>query len=129
MAVRHEVTVLRRRVARPNLVWAGRAVLTALARLLAAALRAHRLVTPGTLLAWHRRLPCSSAATGWGAPSPRYRSDRPIVSCRSVPTTARTRGAPVTPSRPTSHPAWDSTEVRAAARQVKWLARARQELR
>src|ERR1019366_6841755 len=62
--LRHQLAVLRRQVARPRYTPADRTVLATLARLLTRGRWAAFLVTPATLLRWHREL----VARSWTYP-------------------------------------------------------------
>jgi hypothetical protein len=64
LTLRHEVAVLRRSTPRPCMSWADRGILAALARIMPKGLRAWRILTPGMLLRWHRRL----VAAKWRQP-------------------------------------------------------------
>jgi putative transposase len=56
LALRHQLSVLKRQVKRPRLTWSDRAFISLLTRLLPRSALSFFLVTPATILAWHRRL-------------------------------------------------------------------------
>ena len=56
LVLRHQLTVLRRQVARPRFTWADRALVALLAGLVPREHWRSFLVTPETILGWHRSL-------------------------------------------------------------------------
>jgi putative transposase len=85
VALRHEVSVLRRQVARPALRPADRALLAGLARLISGARRGRFFVQPDTLLRWHREL----IRRKWTYPRPPGRPRIPAETVQLVVRLAR----------------------------------------
>ena len=56
LVLRHQLAVLQRRTPRPRMTWTDRALIAALTRLLPLRRRFGLLVTPATILRWHRQL-------------------------------------------------------------------------
>jgi putative transposase len=56
LVLRHQLAVLQRRTPRPRMNWTDRALIAALTRLLPVRQRLGLLVTPATILRWHRQL-------------------------------------------------------------------------
>jgi putative transposase len=56
LVLRHQLSVLQRRTPRPRITWIDRALIAILTRLLPVRRRGGLLVTPATILRWHRQL-------------------------------------------------------------------------
>jgi putative transposase len=73
LVLRHQLAVLQRRTPRPRMRWTDRALIAALTRLVPARRRLGLLVTPATILRWHRQL----VARRWTTKS--VRAGRPAI--------------------------------------------------
>ena len=79
LVLRHQLAVLRRRTPRPRISWTDRAMIAVLAQLLPARRRHGFLITPATILRWHRQL----VARRWTTqPS---RPGRPAIAAACAP--------------------------------------------
>jgi putative transposase len=56
LVLRHQLAVVQRRARRPRTSWTDRALIAAPTRLLSVRRRLGQLVTPATILRWHRQL-------------------------------------------------------------------------
>jgi putative transposase len=90
LILRHQLAVPQRRRPRPRISWTDRAVIAALARLLPACRRRGLLVTPATILRWHRHL----LRRRWT--TPHTRPGRP-----AIPTGVRALGRRLATENPT----------------------------
>jgi putative transposase len=78
LVLRHQLAVLRRQLARPRLTWSDRAIVALLAGLMPRDRWRSFLVTPKTVLAWHR----SIVTKRWTYP--RRRPGRPALPDETV---------------------------------------------
>jgi putative transposase len=111
LILRHQLAVLQRRQPRrPHLTWADRALLAALLSVIPKARRQglRLLVTPGTILRWHRDI----VRRRWAARSKRGTTGRP-ATCRNIKALvlrlAKENPDGDTAGSTASWPAWEST--------------------
>ncbi len=78
LVLRHQLALLQRQVARPRFTWSDRALVSALARLVPRERWACFLVTPATILRWHRAL----VRRRWTYPH--RKPGRPVLSQETV---------------------------------------------
>ena len=109
LVLRHEIAVLRRQVARPKPDWADRACSPRWHGCCPGTCGLHRIVTPGTLLAWHRRLVKNGSGPTRAPPDARRSRRDPRRWSSSWP--GRTRGGGTGGSR-ASCSAWATASAR-----------------